>query len=82
MLNCVSQCAAVTPTVCPMSFASRMCAKKFAEQTVIVDPMKFAKEFSVSRDVGHTPIVLIRRLARTANALVTQIGKLQPSNQN
>lgn len=81
MPNYVSRCAAVIPTVCPTSFASRMYAKKFAEQIVTVGPMKSAKESSASRDVGHMLIVPIRRLAKTANALVTpslKIHKFSP----
>jgi len=50
-----------------MSFVSRMFAKKSAELTVIVGPMKFAKVFNVSRDVDHMLIVPIKRLARTAS---------------
>jgi len=70
MPNFVSLSVAVTPIVFPMSFASRMFAKKFVVQTVIVDQMKFAKVYNVSRVVDLMLIVQTKKLARTANALV------------
>ena len=76
MPNSADLFVTVMMLVCLMSFVLTMCAKRFARATMIVEPMKSAKESNVYLDADQTRIVQLHKLVKTINVLILVL--LQP----